>query len=161
MTDSPSIALYSGPRAGLRRLFELAEDSAEQLDSYVEEGDVLVARLGDEPVGHLQLVPSGDPGEVELKNMAVTEEWQGSGVGRRLVAAAIELARSRSTQRITVATGAADTGNLRFYQRVGFRMCAIERDVFVPANGYPDEILVDGIVLRDRVWLDLDLDHPG
>jgi hypothetical protein len=77
------------------------------------------------------------------------------------VAAAIELARSRSTQRITVATGAADTGNLRFYQRVGFRMCAIERDVFVPANGYPDEILVDGIVLRDRVWLDLDLDHPG
>jgi GNAT superfamily N-acetyltransferase len=160
VNDSPVIALHQGSRAELRALFELAEDSAEQLDSYVEQGDVLVARLGDESVGHLQLVAGADPGEVELKNMAVVEQRQGSGIGRRLVRAAVELARSRSAHRLTVATATADIGNLRFYQRVGFRMCAIERDVFVPANGYPDGLVVDGIVLRDRVWLDLDLD-PG
>jgi GNAT superfamily N-acetyltransferase len=160
VNDSPVIALHQGSRAELRALFELAEDSAEQLDSYVEQGDVLVARLGDESVGHLQLVAGADPGEVELKNMAVVEQRQGSGIGRRLVRAAVELARSRSAHRLTVATATADVGNLRFYQRLGFRMCAIERDVFVPANGYPDGLVVDGIALRDRVWLDLDLD-PG
>ena len=52
-----------------------------------------------------------------------------------------------------VATGAADVGNLRFYQRLGFRMLRIERDAFTPATGYPDGIEVDGIPLRDRVWL--------
>ena len=35
---------------------------------------------------------------------------------------------------------------------------SIERDAFTPANGYPPGIEVDGIELRDRVWLDLRLD---
>ncbi len=145
MNDAVVIALHTGSRRELRALFELAEDSAEQLDAYVERGDVLVARLGDAPVGHLQLVEGEELGEVELKNMAVAEERQGVGIGRRLVLAAVELARSRATRRTTVATAAADIGNLRFYERVGFRMRAIERDVFVPAHGYPAGILVDGI----------------
>jgi hypothetical protein len=35
-------------------------------------------------------------------------------------------------------------------------MCRIERDAFTGATGY-DPQDVDGIPLRDRVWLDLDL----
>lgn len=34
---------------------------------------------------------------------------------------------------------------------------AVERDAFVPATGYPDPIEIDGIELRDRVWLSRDL----
>ncbi len=30
----------------------------------------------------------------------------------------------------------------------------MERDAFGPATGYPPGIAVDGIELRDRVWLD-------
>jgi hypothetical protein len=56
---------------------------------------------------------------------------------------------------LVVATAAADTGNLRFYQRQGFRMRAIERDAFTSATGYPEPIVIEGIELRDRVWLDL------
>ena len=52
-----------------------------------------------------------------------------------------------------VATAAADIGNLRFYQRCGFRFTAVERDAFGPATGYPEPIVIDGIPLRDRVWL--------
>jgi len=55
---------------------------------------------------------------------------------------------------ILVATAAADIGNLRFYQRQGFRMRSVERDAFTPATGYPPGLLIDGIELRDRVWLD-------
>ena len=55
---------------------------------------------------------------------------------------------------ILVATAAADIGNLRFYQRQGFRMRSVERDAFTPATGYPPGLLIDGIELRDRVRLD-------
>ena len=146
------IQLHTGDREALRPLFELAEDSRAELDAYIDAGEVLVAVEGGERVGHLQLV--GD----EIKNMAVVETQRGRGVGRALVAAAIERAREERIEMLRVATGAADTGNLRFYQRLGFRMRSIERDAFTPAHGYPPGIEVDGIALRDRVWLDLRLD---
>ena len=92
--DDVRIETYGGPRDDLRALFELAEDSAAELDCYIDAGRVLVA------------------------------------------------------------TAAADIGNLRFYQRQGFRMRSVERDAFTPATGYPPGLLIDGIELRDRVWLD-------
>ena len=146
------IELHTGDREALRPLFELAEDSRAELDPYIGAGEVLVAVEGGERVGHLQLV-----GE-EIKNMAVVEAQRGRGVGRALVAAAIQRARDERIDLLRVATGAADTGNLRFYQRLGFRMRSIERDAFTPATGYPPGLEVDGIELRDRVWLDLRLD---
>ena len=46
---------------------------------------------------------------------------------------------------------------LRFYQRLGFRLLRVERDAFTPAHGYPGGLRIDGIPLRDRVWLSLTL----
>jgi GNAT superfamily N-acetyltransferase len=142
---------HARPRAELRALFELAEDSAAELDAYIDAGRVLVARQDGRVVGHLQLVGA------EIKNMAVAPAWQGQGVGRALVGAAAALARGEGAATLDVATAAADIGNLRFYQRVGFRLRAVERDAFTPANGYPAGLRIDGIELRDRVWLDLTL----
>jgi len=45
---------------------------------------------------------------------------------------------------------------LRFYQLLGFRLLSVERDAFTPRTGYAD-LEVEGIPLRDRVWLSLDL----
>ena len=152
--DDVRIETYSGPRDNLRRLFELAEDSAAELDSYIDAGRVLVATSDGEIMGHLQLTGTGDPRLVEIKNMAVREDRQGQGVGRRLIHAAVDLAAAEAVTTIMVATAAADIGNLRFYQRQGFRMRSVERDAFTPATGYPPGLLIDGIELRDRVWLD-------
>ena len=152
--DDVRIETYSGPRDNLRRLFELAEDSAAELDSYIDAGRVLVATSGGEIIGHLQLTGTGDPRQAEIKNMAVREARQGQGVGRRLIQAAVDLVAAEAVTTILVATAAADIGNLRFYQRQGFRMRSVERDAFTPATGYPPGLLIDGIELRDRVWLD-------
>jgi GNAT superfamily N-acetyltransferase len=146
---------YSGPRGELRGLFELAEDSARELDTYIDAGRVWVAVDDDGIVGHLQLTETGLATELEIKSMAILPSHQRRGVGRALVAAAIELARDEGRSRLVVATAAADTGNLRFYQRLGFRMSAIERDAFTTATGYAPGLRIDGIELRDRVWLDL------
>lgn len=153
-----TVETYDGSREALRPLFELAEDSPAQLDSYLDTGRILVARLGHDVIGHLQLVHTNRPDTVEIKNMAVRTEDQGHGIGARLVAAAIELVTAEADWAVmVVATATADIGNLRFYQRQGFRMRSIERDAFTPANGYPVGIRVDGIELRDRVWLDYQL----
>jgi len=143
---------FEGERCSLRASFELAEDSALALDAYLRLGTVFVARIGDDVIGHLQLVP-GEPADcVELKNMAVQPEYQGHGVGRALVDAAVRHAAEAGRSTMVVATATADTGNLRFYQRVGFRMTSVEPDAFTPATGYPEPIDIDGIELRDRVW---------
>src|SRR3954463_2167249 len=49
---------YDGRREALPPLCSEAEDSTEQLDLFLNEGRGLVARRGDEFVGHLQLVPT-------------------------------------------------------------------------------------------------------
>lgn len=148
---------HHGSRSELRSLFELAEDSRRQLDSYIELGRVLIARDGDLVIGHLQVVPTDRPAELEIKNLAVVPARRGTGVGRKLVAAAVDASRAEDRRVLLVATGAADIGNLRFYQRVGFRLLSVERDAFTPATGYPDPIMIDGIPLRDRVWLSIEL----
>jgi ribosomal protein S18 acetylase RimI-like enzyme len=142
---------YDGDRSRLRALFEEAEDSPAQLDGYLDEGTVLVARLAGEVVGHLQLVDTGEPGEVELKNMAVAAPARGNGIGRALVDRALGELRAGGHARLVVATAAADVGNLRFYQRCGFRLSRIDHDVFVAGTGY-DDLTIDGIPLRDQVW---------
>lgn len=149
------VEIYSGPREGLRALFELAEDSSTQLDSYLQLGRVLVAvTAGGEIVGHLQLIETGESAQSEIKNMAVQADHQSRGIGRALVAAATGLLESESCSTVVVATAAAGIANLRFYQRLGFRMRSIEHDAFGAATGYPPGLRIDGIELRDRVWLD-------
>ncbi len=150
------IHLYEGDREALRPLFRLADDSELHIDSYLGVGDVLVAVDGGQIVGHLQLVAM-EAQAFELTSMAVIESRQGTGIGRALVEAAIQQCQRHAGLRLVVATATADIGNLRFYQRQGFRMLRVERDVFDAEAGYPEGIIIDGIPLRDRIWLDQDL----
>ncbi|MCI3276868.1 GNAT family N-acetyltransferase [Streptomyces cylindrosporus] len=152
--DGVRVVEHEGSREGLRPLFALAEDSPEQLTSYIDDGRVLVALRGADVLGHLQLTGTDRAGEFEIKNMAVREDRQRAGVGSRLVRCAMDLAAGESGTRLLVATAAADTGNLRFYQRQGFRLHSVERDAFTARTGYEPGTVIDGVELRDRVWLD-------
>jgi lactoylglutathione lyase len=154
---SVHVELHTGPRSELRALFEMAEDSAAQLDSYLDAGQVLVAVAGERVVGHLQLVDTADAQQSEIKNMAVDASYRSRGIGRTLIQAAVELGRAQHRSKLVVATAAADIDTLRFYQRAGFRMHSVERDAFTQAAGYSPQTSLDGIDLRDRVWLELRL----
>jgi ribosomal protein S18 acetylase RimI-like enzyme len=154
--ETVRIEEYHGPRDRLRPLFAMAEDSVVQLDSYLDAGQVLVAVVGGRIVGHLQLVDD-DAGRSEIRNMAVDASHRRRGIGTALIHAAVQRARENRRSRLDVATAAADIENLRFYQRAGFRLRGIERDVFTPEKGYAPDTSVNGIRLCDRVLLDLQL----
>jgi lactoylglutathione lyase len=154
-SEAVRVQHYTGDRRELRALFEEAEDSSAELDAYIDAGEVLVAIASDDVVGHLQLLENDDTSEI--KNVAVAAAHRGRGIGRRLLGAAIDLSRAKGHSTLAVATAAAAVGNLRFYQLAGFRIRTVERDAFTPDVGYPAGMVVEGIKLRDRVWLDLDL----
>ena len=162
MSRTPGVEIHwhEAPRGDLRELFLLAEDSPEQLDRYVNLGRVLVAVEDGAIVGHLQLVACEEPEDLEdleVRSLAVVETRQGHGIGRALVERAVAEARAGGAGTLVVATATADVGNLRFYQRLGFRMLRVERDTFTASEGYPDGLVIDGIPLRDRIWLTLSL----
>ena len=148
---------FHGDRHLLRPLMRLAEDSESELSSYLGRGEVLVARRDGQLVGQLLLTPTGEPEELEVKNMAVAEDHQGQGIGRALLVRAAEECRARGLRRLLVATAAASIGNLRFYQRAGFRMLRVERDAFGAHTGYAPGLSLDGIPLVDRIWFDREL----
>jgi GNAT superfamily N-acetyltransferase len=157
--DRIRIGWYDEPRALLRPLYELADDSSDEIDAYIELGRVLVARgeQGD-IIGHLQLIADGTTRTADLKSIAVRPDWQGRGVGRRLVDRAISICRDDGLRALTVTTAVADLENLRFYQRCGFRATSIQRDAFTEAKGYPPELRADGIPVRDSITFTLALD---
>lgn len=151
------IEWFEGSRSALADLFALADDSPEQVERYRDLGRVLVARDGPTMVGHLQLIPGQHADEAEVKSPAVREDRQGSGNGRALMNRAIAVCREENRSALLMSTATADTGALRFYQRLGFRFLRVERDVFTPQAGYPPTE-IDGVPLRDQIWLSLALD---
>jgi GNAT superfamily N-acetyltransferase len=104
-------------------------------------------------VGHLQAVQR-EVDVWEVVNTAVAEPARGRGVGRALLDRAVAEARTAGATRVTLATATADVGNLRFYQRCGFRLTHVVPDAFGPAQGYPPGLEVDGIPLLDQVWFE-------
>jgi ribosomal protein S18 acetylase RimI-like enzyme len=155
----PEIALHTGDRAALLPLFRLADDSEAAIAEYLGRGAVLVAADRGELLGHAQMIQDAAPATWELKSLAVVEAQRGGGLGRQLVQAGLAHARRHGARRVVVSTGAADTGLLRFYQRLGFRLTRIDRDIFTPEAGYPPDLAIDGIRLLDRAWLEVDLDR--
>jgi GNAT superfamily N-acetyltransferase len=149
-----TIEEFRGDRRALEPLFRLADDALDRVAAYLGDGRVWVARDGATLTGHAQAVPRG-PGVWEVTNLAVAEDRHGQGIGRALLERVADEARASGIGRIELATAAADSGNIRFYQRCGYRMLRVVRDAFGPATGYPDDLLIDGIRLRDQIWFDL------
>ena len=138
-------------------LLLLADESLQQVRSYMHSGE-LYAFVGHDglAVGVVLTTPA-EQNSVELKAVAVDSAQQNRGIGRRMLAAVIEELRRRGVRRAVVGTANAGVGQLAYYQKAGFRLLRIERDFFSPARGYPAVMEDNGIRLRDMVWMDLEL----
>jgi GNAT superfamily N-acetyltransferase len=107
---------------------------------------------GDERVAAATVRWRGDP--AEIVELAVAKNDQMHGLGRKMVAWLIDEARRLGKHRLEVGTSNASIGNIRFYQRCGFRMDYVRRDYFWYN---PELVVVDGIPVRDLLVFSMDL----
>ena len=82
-------------------------------------GRVLFALEDGEPVGCCALMALPDGG-FELAKMAVAEAWKGRGLGRALMAAAVERAKADGAPRLYLETNSGLAPALALYRSFGF-----------------------------------------
>ena len=150
------IDLHHGSRHELWPLFELADDSAQSIQRYLDLGLVHVASLGGVAIGQAQIVPH-DVRVWELRSLAVLAPYRDRGVATGLVRRSVAWVRQHGAAQLLVATSNADLDTLGFYQRLGFRLLRVERDAFTPEGGYPVALSMRGVPVRDRLWLEMPL----
>jgi ribosomal protein S18 acetylase RimI-like enzyme len=82
-------------------------------------GAILLARHGKRLIGTCALLKDGDS-RYELSKMAVTAAYQGSGIGRRLLMAAIQTYEAKVGTELFLETNSALKPAIHLYQSVGF-----------------------------------------
>lgn len=114
----------------------------------------LVAETEGELVGLLTWQREGD-----TVHLVTINAFTGGGVGSALVRALLDTARDTAgpVRRVLVTTTNDNTRALRFYQRAGFRLCALHVGAVAEARRLKPQIPEtgqDGIPLRDELELE-------
>ncbi|MNJ44194.1 putative N-acetyltransferase YvbK [compost metagenome] len=134
-------------------LLFLADPSKENVNEYLRRGQCYVAVNEREAVGVFVLMRTR-PGTMEIVNIAVREEYQGKGIGKRLVLSAIDKAKKQQAVTVEIGTGNSSLSQLGLYQKCGFRITGVDRDYFI--RHYDQAIFENGIQCRDMIRLSLD-----
>ena len=82
-------------------------------------GHIFFAGVNDKIIGTVAILNSGNR-TYELAKMAVTEKWQGYGIGKKLALAVIDRARELGAHRLILATSPKLERAGRLYRSLGF-----------------------------------------
>jgi diamine N-acetyltransferase len=119
--------------AALREQTVLVAEDEGALLGYVQFGDVEVAAL------------DAEPGDGAVHRLYVATPWQGRGVGRRLMEAALTHPQLAAARRVYVTVWEQNERALRLYESFGFR--AVGTTTFTIGVG---EVAEDLVLLLDR-----------
>jgi ribosomal protein S18 acetylase RimI-like enzyme len=133
-------------------LLLLADPSRPLVEAYIAEGECYVAEENGEMIGVFVIVELSTTA-MEIKNIAVREDRQGQGIGKKLLAAAIQVAKSQGYEQIEIGTGNSSIGQLALYQKCGFRISSVIKDFFL--DHYDEVIMENGIQCTDMIRLTL------
>lgn len=136
-------------------LLLLADPSKEIVDDYIRRGLCYLALINEEIVGVYVLIHTR-PHTMEIVNIAVKEEKQGMGIGKRMIKDAQERAILLGIKTLEIGTGNSSLSQLALYQKSGFRIVGIDRDFFT--RHYNEEIMENGIRCIDMIRLSIELD---
>lgn len=136
-------------------LFLLADPSVVRVQDYLQRGECYVGEVNNQVVSAYVLLPTR-PRTVEVVNIAVDERYQGQGLGKRMIAHAIDQARNHGYRMMEIGTGNSSIGQLALYQKCGFRIVGVELGFF--GHMYDKPIIENGIECRDMIRLSQRLD---
>ena len=116
--------------AWIARLFVIEPKDRLVLDDPVGQildpgGHILMAEIDGRPVGCCALIAMADGG-YELAKMAVDETVRGRGIGKRMMTAAVALARDLNAPRLYIETNSSLKNAIGLYEAHGFRHMAAQ-----------------------------------
>ena len=80
--------------------------------------------------------------EVCIHNIAVHPAWQGRGLGRLLLAAALAAARDAGAMRCHLEVRASNRAARGLYEQLGFRLDGVRKNYYPTAAGREDALLM-------------------
>lgn len=132
-------------------LLLLADETIEAIERYIYQCDVYVAAGDDGLSAGVFALYRSSAEEIELKNMAVAEAYQGRGLGSYMLEEVCRIAASSGY--IKVIVGTATVGRqLNFYKKNGFMPFDVRKDFFL--TYYSEPIFEEGERLRDMILLE-------
>ena len=132
-------------------LLELADPSSKQIKDYLNSGQCYVAKLDSQTIGVIVLVEI-TPNIGEIKNIAVSELFQGKGYGKVLLKYAEKISRELNYEKLIIGTGNSSIGQLALYQKVGFEISHLEKNFFI--KNYEEPIFENGIPCKHMIVLE-------
>ena len=135
-------------------LLLLADETVEAIDRYIHQSVISVLEHEGEMIA-VCATAMIDEQVMEIKNIAVREDWQNKGVGYRFLLDIIDKAKEEGCSELVIATADCAQKQLYLYQKAGFQPYRVIPDYFI--QNYPEPIFEDGIQLKDQVILKMSL----
>ena len=143
-------------KSNYMKLLLLGDEQEEMVQKYLERGRLFVLRNNDSVCAVCVVTDEGDF-TLELKNIAVYEEYQRQGFGRALLSF-IENKFAGAFKKLTLGTGDSPL-TVPFYEKCGFRKCGVIRNFFI--DNYDHPIYEAGVQLCDMICFEKELSSDG
>ncbi len=139
-------------------LLMLADPSREMIDKYLPLSRIFIAQEKGKLLGTIVLLLLNDE-LVELKNIAVKNQFQGQGIGSYLIEQAVRIALEDKYKYACIGTANSSIGQLYLYQKLGFELSDIKWEFFI--SNYPEPIYEKGIQAKHLLVLTKELAPPN
>jgi ribosomal protein S18 acetylase RimI-like enzyme len=133
-------------------LLLLGDEQEEMIMKYLDRGRLYVMKKDDTVCAVCVVTDEGDF-TLELKNIAVAEQFQRQGLGRELILF-IENRFAGAFRKLILGTGDSPL-NVPFYEKCGFRKCGVIKNFFI--DNYDHPIYEAGVQLCDMICFEKEL----
>lgn len=129
-------------------LLLLADEQESMIDRYLEQGTLYIMQQEETVIGVCVVLFTSET-ELEVKNLAIAEEQQGNGYGRRFLQWIAEQYQG-TAEWLILGTGDSPK-TIPFYEKCGF--VQYQRIPHFFLKNYDHPIWEDGVLLDDMVYL--------
>lgn len=133
-------------------LLLLGDEQEEMIMKYLDRGRLYVMKKDDTVCAVCVVTDEGDF-ILELKNIAVAEQFQRQGLGRELILF-IENRFAGAFRKLILGTGDSPL-TVPFYEKCGFRKCGVIKNFFI--DNYDHPIYEAGVQLCDMICFEKEL----
>ena len=133
-------------------LLLLGDEQEEMIMKYLDRGRLYVMKKDDTVCAVCVVTDEGDF-TLELKNIAVAEQFRRQGLGRELILF-IENRFAGAFRKLILGTGDSPL-TVPFYEKCGFRKCGVIKNFFI--DNYDHPIYEAGVQLCDMICFEKEL----